>query len=182
MRRWTRCKGANSRIALYQEVSYRLFQTDADCRRWAHQAATASNARAQLWVSPINRVRRSPNAAGRDFTLLDDQLSSSGRSPVRGLRIRRRTESPHTRRTPKIGGGAGMSSSRNATMNGRGRDSASVTRRTTIYELSERTASRMRRAPSPLLDDGSQRLARPGGRGRTMSQRLSSGSALLRLM
>src|SRR2546430_3244481 len=107
---------------------------------------------------------------------------AAGRPSLRGLRIRRRTESPHTRRTPKIGGGAGMSSARNATVNGRGSDWASVTTRTTMYELSERTASRIRRAPSPLLDDGSQRRARPGGRGRTMNQRLSSGRVLLRLM
>src|SRR5437870_13366172 len=71
-------------------------------------------------------------------TLLDDQFSSTRRPSPRCLPIRRRTESPHTRRTPKIGGGGSMSSPRNETMNGRGSDSPSVTRRRTMYELSER--------------------------------------------
>src|SRR5438552_4218887 len=115
-------------------------------------------------------------------TLLDDQFRSTGRPSLRCLPIRRRTESPHTRRTPKIGGGGAMSSARNATVNGRGSGSASVTTRTTMYELSERTASRIRRAPSPLFDDGSQRRARPGGRGRPVRQRMGSGRVLLRLM
>ncbi len=67
-------------------------------------------------------------------------------------------------------------------VNGRGNDLSSVTMRTTMNELNERTASLMFRAASALLDDSPQTLDRLGVRDRTMSQRLSSGSFLLRLM
>ncbi len=96
--------------------------------------------------------------------------------------MRRRTESLHSRSTTKIGGAAGVSSARNAMVNGRGNDLSSVTMRTTMNELNERTAPLICRAASPLLDDNPQTLDRLGVRGRTMSQRVSSGSFLLRLM
>src|SRR2546421_6968636 len=103
----------------------------------------AIHRKALLYTDCYERAQWSASGAldSPPTTLLDNQFSSTGGTSLRCLPIRRRTESLHTRRTPKIGGGAGMSSARNATVNGRGSDWASVTTRTTMYELSERTES-----------------------------------------